>query len=170
MICTVNLDVPFSQREKYVIASTITCLVADSPKGSQFIIDAFRELHVDPYEMRRIVPEIVEAEGQEGFFKIISTMSSNKKKVAQQYFSKALTDGDGSKNPEAILIFQTLLNRCGLADATAEVPNRNNRIFNIRLDNSVKSISRSAACHLSSVIANGIIFSGNNDIVIYKTI
>ena len=164
-INTVKLNVPFTQKEKYVIAANLTCLVADTPKGNQFICDAFQELNIDHYEMRRIIPEIVETEGQDGFFRIISTMSSNKKKVAQQYFGKALIDGDGKDKPDAILIFQTLVERCGLRDATVEVPIRN---INVRLDSSVKSISRAAACHLSSVIANGIMLAQNNDVVIYK--
>ena len=164
-INTVKLNVPFTQKEKYVIAANLTCLVADTPKGNQFICDAFQELNIDHYEMRRIIPEIVETEGQDGFFRIISTMSSNKKKVAQQYFGKALIDGDGKDKPDAILIFQTLVERCGLRDATVEVPIRN---INVRLDSSVKSISRTAACHLSSVIANGIMLAQNNDVVIYK--
>lgn len=165
MICTIKLDIPFTQKEKYVIAANLTCLVADTSKGNQFIYDAFQELNIDHYEMRRIIPEIVETEGQDGFFRIISAMSSNKKKVAQQYFSKALIDGDGKDKPDAILIFQTLLERCGLKDATVEVPMRN---INVRLDNSVKSISRTAAYHLSSVITNGIMLSQNNDVIIYK--
>lgn len=167
-INTVKLDAPFTKKEKYVIASTLTCLVADTPKGNQFICNAFQELSVDHYEMRRIIPEIVETEGQDGFFRIISTMSSNKKKVAQQYFGKALIDGEGKNKPDAVLIFQTLLNRCGLADATVEVPTTNNKFINVRLDHSVKSISRTAACHLSSVIANGIMLAQNKDVVIYK--
>ena len=167
-INTVKLDAPFTQKEKYVIASTLTCLVADTPKGNQFICDAFQELNVDHYEMGRIIPEIVETEGQDGFFRIINTMNSNKKKVAQQYFAKALIDGDGKNKPDAILIFQTLLNRCGLADATIEVPTANNNFINVRLDSSVKSISRSAAYHLSSIIANGVMLSQNNDAIIYK--
>lgn len=92
-------------------------------------------------------------------------MSNNKKKVAQQYFGKALIDGDGKNNPNAVLIFQTLLDRCGLRDAIVEVPMSN---INVRLDSSVKSITRTAACHLSSVIANGIMLAQNNDVVIYK--
>ena len=84
-INTVKLNVPFTQKEKYVIAANLTCLVADTPKGNQFICDAFQELNIDHYEMRRIIPEIVETEGQDGFFRIISTMSSNKKKVASQF-------------------------------------------------------------------------------------
>ena len=151
-INTVKLNVPFTQKEKYVIAANLTCLVADTPKGNQFICDAFQELNIDHYEMRRIIPEIVETEGQDGFFRIISTMSSNKKKVAQQYFGKALIDGDGKDKPDAILIFQTLVERCGLRDATVEVPIRN---INVRLDS-------------SSVIANGIMLAQNNDVVIYK--
>lgn len=161
-INTVKLDVPFTKKEKYVIAANLTCLVADTAKGNQFLCDAFQELNIDHYEMRRIIPEIVETEGQDGFFRIISAMSSNKKKVAQQYFGKALIDGDGKNKPDAVLIFQTLLDRCGLRDATIEVP------MNIRLDSSVKSISRVAAYHLSSVIANGIIMSQSNEVVIYK--
>ena len=164
-INTVKLDVPFTQKEKYVIAANLTCLVADTPKGNQFICDAFRELNIDHYEMRRIIPEIVETEGQDGFFRIINEMSSNKKKVAQQYFGKALIDGDGKEKPDAILIFQTLLDKCGLRDATVEVPMSN---INVRLDSSVKSISRTAAYHLSSVIANGVMLSQNNDVIIYK--
>lgn len=164
-INTVKLNVPFTQKEKYVIASTLTCLVADTQKGNQFICDAFQELNVDHYEMRRIIPEIVEKEGQDSFFRIIDTMSRNKKKVAQQYFGKALIDGDGKNKPDAILIFQTLVERCGLRDAAVEVPIRN---INVRLDGSVKSISRTAAYHLSSVIANGIMLSQNNNIIIYK--
>lgn len=161
-INTVELDVPFTQKEKYVIAANLTCLVADTTKGNQFLCDAFQELNIDHYEMRRIIPEIVETEGEDGFFRIISAMSSNKKKVAQQYFGKALIDGDGKDKPDAVFIFQTLLDRCGLRDATTEVS------LNIRLDNSVKSISRVAAYHLSSVIANGIMLSKNNEIIIYK--
>lgn len=164
-INTVKLDVPFTQKEKYVIAANLTCLVADTPKGHQFICDAFQELNIDHYEMRIIIPEIVETEGQDGFFRIIGEMSNNKKKVAQQYFGKALIDGDGKNNPNAVLIFQTLLNRCGLRDAIVEVPMNN---INVRLDSSVKSITRTAACHLSSVIANGIMLAQNNEVVIYK--
>lgn len=164
-INTIKLDVPFTKKEKYVIAANLTCLVADTPKGNQFIYDAFQELNIDHYEMRRIIPEIVKTEGQDGFFRIISAMSSNKKKVAQQYFGKALIDGDGKNTPNAVLIFQTLLDRCGLRDAIVEVPMSN---INVRLDSSVKSITRTAACHLSSVIANGIMLAQNNDVVIYK--
>lgn len=40
--------------------------------------------------------------------------------------------------------------------------------LNIRLDSSVRSISRTAAYHLSSVIANGVMLSQNNDVTIYK--
>lgn len=167
-INTVKLDVPFTQKEKYVIASILTCLVADTPQGNQFICDAFQELNIDHFEMRRIIPEIVETEGQEGFFRIIGIMSSNKKKVAQQYFGKAIIDGGGKAKSDAILIFQTLLDRCGLRDATMEVPKNDGCLINVRLDSSVKSISRIAAYHLSSVIANGIMMSQNNDVVIYK--
>ena len=167
-INTVKLDVPFTQKEKYVIASTLTCLVADTAKGNLFICDAFQELNIDHYEMERIIPEIIETEGQDGFFRIIGAMSSNKKKAAQQYFSKALIDGDGKDKPDAILIFQTLLDRCGLKDATLEFPINNCNPINVRLDSSVKSISRTAAYHLSSVIANGILLSQNNDVIIYK--
>lgn len=95
-------------------------------------------------------------------------MNSNKKKVVQQFFSKALIDGEGKNKPDAILIFQTLLNRCGLADARVDVSTNNNSFINIRLDCSVKSISRTAAYHLSSVIANGIMLSQNSEIIIYK--
>lgn len=168
MINTVKLDAPFTQKEKSVIASTLTCLVADTPKGNQFISDAFLELNVDPYEMGRIVQEIVETEGQEGFFRIIGAMSNNKKKVAQQYFGKAIIDGEGKNKSEAVLIFQILLDRCGLRDATVEVPVNNSSLINIILDNSVKSISRTAAYHLSSVIANGMKLSQNNNVTIYK--
>lgn len=163
MICSIRLDIPFTQKEKCVIASTLTCLVADTPKGSQFICDAFQELNINHYEIGEIVQKIVETEGQEGFFRIISSMSSNKKKVAQQYFGKALIDGDGKAKSDAILIFQTLLNRCGLSDTTVKTP-----AINIELDDSVKSISHSAACHLSSIIANGITLSQNSKITIYK--
>ena len=55
-INTVKLNVPFTQKEKYVIAANLTCLVADTPKGNQFICDAFQELNIDHYEMRRIIP------------------------------------------------------------------------------------------------------------------
>lgn len=163
MICSIRLDIPFTQKEKYIIASTLTCLVADTPKGNQFIYDAFQELNINHYEMGQIVQDIVGTEGQEGFFRIISSMSSNKKKVAQQYFTKALIDGEGQAKSDAILIFQTLLNRCGLSDATVETP-----AISIELDSSVKSISHSAACHLSSVIANGIVLSQNSNATIYK--
>lgn len=168
MICNIKLDVPFTQKEKCVIASTLSCLIDDNAQqGANFLNDAFSELDIDVYEVNNIIPGIVETEGQDGFFRIIRTMSNNKKKVAQQYFSKALLDGGGSKKPDAVLIFRTLLDKCGLADATVEVPTNSNNI-NIRLDDSVKSISRTAACHISSVIANGIILSQNNDVVIYK--
>ena len=118
--------------------------------------------------MRRIIPEIVEKEGQDGFFRIIGSMSINKKKVAQQYFGKAIIDGDGKDKPDAVLIFQTLLDRCGLRDATVDVPINNSNLLNVKLDSSVKSISRIAAYHLSSVIGSGIILSQNNDVIIYK--
>ena len=166
-INTIKLDVPFTQNEKIVIASTITCLVAHTPKGNQFICDAFQELNTDPLDVGRKVQVIVSQYGQDGFFRIINEMSSNKKKVAQQYFSKALIDGGGRDNPEAILVFKTLLDRCGLSDATVEIP-INDSSLNISLDSSVKSISRTAACHLSSVIAMGISLSQNDEIVIYK--
>lgn len=39
---------------------------------------------------------------------------------------------------------------------------------NIHLDSSVKSITRTAAYHLSSAIQNGMLISNNNDITIYK--
>lgn len=65
-------------------------------------------------------------------------------------------------------LINSFLNRCGLVDATVEVPTTNNNFINIKLDNSVKSISRTAAYHLSSVIANGAILSQNNDVIIYK--
>lgn len=55
-----------------------------------------------------------------------------------------------------------------MADATAEVPTSNNIFINVRLDHSVKSISRTAAYHLSSTIANGVMLSQNNDVIIYK--
>ena len=168
MINTIRLDEPFTQKEKYVIASTLTCLIADTSKGNQFIYDVFQELDVDPYEMKTVIPEIVKTEGQEGFFRIINAMNSNKKKVVQQYFSKALIDGEGENKPDAILIFQTLLNRCGLADVRVEVSTNNNSFINIKLDCSVKSISRTAAYHLSSIIANGIMLSQNNNVIIYK--
>ena len=141
MINTIKLDEPFTQKEKYVIASTLTCLIASTSKGNQFIYDAFQELKVDPYEMEIVIPEIVKTEGQDGFFRIINEMNGNKKKVVQQYFSKALIDGEGKNKPDAILIFQTLLNRCGLADASVDVSMNNNGFINIRLDSSVKSIS-----------------------------
>lgn len=168
MINTIRLDEPFTQKEKYVIASTLTCLIANTSKGNQFIYDAFQELNIDPDEMEIVIPEIVKTEGQDGFFRIISAMNSNKKKVVQQFFSKALIDGEGKNKPDAILIFQTLLNRCGLADARVDVSTNNNSFINIRLDCSVKSISRTAAYHLSSVIANGIMLSQNSEIIIYK--
>lgn len=168
MISTIGLDEPFTQKEKYVIASTLTCLIANTSKGNQFIYDAFQELNIDPDEMEIVIPEIVKTEGQDGFFRIISAMNSNKKKVVQQFFSKALIDGEGKNKPDAILIFQTLLNRCGLADARVDVSTNNNSFINIRLDCSVKSISRTAAYHLSSVIANGIMLSQNSEIIIYK--
>lgn len=168
MINTIRLDEPFTQKEKYVIASTLTCLIANTSKGNQFIYDAFQELNIDPDEMEIVIPEIVKTEGQDGFFRIISAMNSNKKKVVQQFFSKALIDGEGKNKPDAILIFQTLLNRCGLADARMDVSTNNNSFINIRLDCSVKSISRTAAYHLSSVIANGIMLSQNSEIIIYK--
>lgn len=38
----------------------------------------------------------------------------------------------------------------------------------IRLDSSVKSISHSAACHLSSVIANGLMMAQNASAIIYN--
>ena len=95
-------------------------------------------------------------------------MNGNKKKVVQQYFIKALIDGEGKNKPDAILIFQTLLNRCGLADASVDVSMNNNGFINIRLDSSVKSISRTAAYHLSSVISNGMMLSQNSEIIIYK--
>jgi hypothetical protein len=47
MINTIKLDEPFTQKEKYVIASTLTCLIASTSKGNQFIYDAFQELKVD---------------------------------------------------------------------------------------------------------------------------
>ena len=169
MICTIKLDVPFTQKEKYVIASILTCLAdTNTPKGQHFISTAFQELNIDIFEMNRIVPEIVESQGQDALFGIIRAMNSNKKKVAQQYFGKALIDGDGKNNQEATLIFHSLLETCGLADANINIPTINNKVVNIRLDSSVKSISRTAAYHLSSVIANGIILSNNNNVVIYK--
>ena len=167
-INTVKLDVPFTQEEKNVIASTLTCLVADNPKGNQFISDAFQELNIDPHELIIWTKVSTNLYRQDYFLRIIGEMSNNKKKVAQQYFGKALIDGDGKNNPNAVLIFQALLNRCGLADATVEVPTTNNKFINVRLDHSVKSISRTAACHLSSVIANGIMLAQNKDVVIYK--
>ena len=162
MICTIKLDIPFTQEEKDVIASILTCLVADTSKGNQFISDAFRELNIDYCNMIIRIKVIANLYKQDYFFKIIGEMSNNKKKAAQQYFGKALIEGGGKDKPDAVLIFQTLLDRCGLRDATIEVP------LNIRLDNSVKSISRVAAYHLSSVIANGMMISQNNDVVIYK--
>ena len=118
--------------------------------------------------MEKIIPQIVETEGQDGFFRIIGTMSSNKKKVAQQYFCKALIDGEGKTKSDAVLVFQTLLDRCGLRDATIEAPLNSSCLINVRLDHSVESISRTAACHLSSVIANGMLLSQNNNVTIYK--
>lgn len=167
-INTVKLDVPFTPKEKYIIASTLTCLIADTPNGNKFISDAFQELNIDLYEMEKIIPQIVETEGQDGFFRIIGTMSSNKKKVAQQYFCKALIDGEGKTKSDAVLVFQTLLDRCGLRDATIEAPLNSSCLINVRLDHSVESISRTAACHLSSVIANGMLLSQNNNVTIYK--
>lgn len=167
-INTVKLDVPFTQEEKDVIASTLTCLVADTPKGNQFICNAFQELNIDHYKMKIRIKVMANLYKQDYFFRIIGEMSSNKKKVAQQYFGKALIDGDGKNNPDAILIFQTLLNRCGLRDTALETPINNRNLMNISLDNSVRSISHTAAYHLSSVIANGIILSQNSEIIIYK--
>lgn len=167
MINTIKLDVPFTQEEKDVIALFITCLVADTTKGNQFICDAFQELNIDPYKIGIRIKVMTNLYKQDYFLRIIGEMSSNKKKAAQQYFSKAIIDGDGKNNPDAILIFQTLLNRCGLADARVDV-STNNNFINIRLDCSVKSISRTAAYHLSSVIANGIMLSQNSEIIIYK--
>lgn len=86
MINTIRLDEPFTQKEKYVIASTLTCLIADTSKGNQFIYDVFQELDVDPYEMKTVIPEIVKTEGQEGFFRIINAMNSNKKKSCTTIF------------------------------------------------------------------------------------
>ena len=164
-INTVTLNAPFTQEEKNVIASTLTCLVADTPKGNQFISDAFQELNIDPHELIIWTKVSANLYRQDYFLRIIGEISNNKKKVAQQYFGKALIDGDGKNNPNAVLIFQTLLDRCGLRDAIVEVPMSN---INVRLDSSVKSITRTAACHLLSVIANGIMLAQNNDVVIYK--
>ena len=94
-INTVKLDVPFTQEEKDVIASTLTCLVADTPKGNQFICNAFQELNIDHYKMKIRIKVMANLYKQDYFFRIIGEMSSNKKKVAQQYFGKALIDGDG---------------------------------------------------------------------------
>lgn len=164
----VKLDAPFTQDEKDVIASTLTCLVADTPKGNQFICDAFQELNIEPYKLALSIKVKTNLFGQDYFFRIIDEMSSNKKKVAQQYFGKALINGEGKNNPDSVLLFQTLLDRCGLRDATVEVPVNSSSFINVRLDSSVKSISRTAAYHLSSVIANGMMMSQNNDVIIYK--
>lgn len=55
-----------------------------------------------------------------------------------------------------------------IEDATIEAPLNNSCLINVRLDHSVESVSRSAACHLSSVIANGMFLSQNNDVTIHK--
>lgn len=88
MINTIKLDEPFTQKEKYVIASTLTCLIASTSKGNQFIYDAFQELKVDPYEMEIVIPEIVKTEGQDGFFRIINEMNGNKKKLYNNILAK----------------------------------------------------------------------------------
>ena len=86
------MDVPFTQEEKNVIASTLTCLVADNPKGNQFISDAFQELNIDPHELIIWTKVSTNLYRQDYFLRIIGEMSNNKKKVAQQYFGKALID------------------------------------------------------------------------------
>lgn len=116
-INTIKLDVPFTEKEKYVIASTLTCLVADTSQGNQFIVEAFQELNIDLHSMELIVPRLVEIGGEELFFRTIDAMSNNKKKVAQQYFGKALIEGGGKYKSDSVLIYQTLLDRCGLSDS-----------------------------------------------------
>lgn len=80
------------------------------------------------------------------------------KKLIENIFSTAIQRGANANNPNVSMLYKNALSQF--------LPTTINA--NIHLDSSVKSITRTAAYHLSSAIQNGMLISNNSNVTIYK--
>ncbi|HBC20588.1 MAG TPA: hypothetical protein DC009_00460 [Porphyromonadaceae bacterium] len=107
-----------------------------------------------------IVENLANLQGPQFVDNIIRGLSSDDKRKAIEIIQYAYNNG-GNGSFEETMVYNELMTKFN-------VRGEGYRNLNIRLDDSVRSISLSAACHLSSIISMGVAMSHGNSVVIYK--
>lgn len=154
-----------TNRQKALVVSFSGSLIADDCPDSELILqEIMGDLNLTMFDLERevlVLNHLVEWQGMR-IFDDFKSMPQYDKNAVQKAVMKAFYKGGNNNNPATIMLLKEMLSHCGIESAPMPLA------LNVRLDNSVKSISCTAAYHLSSVIANGIALSQNNDIIICK--
>lgn len=162
-----NNNLTDMQKGLTVIFASI--IMDESPSSNTLLANIMDELNISEFELDRnvkVLQTIIDLQGERSLQKL-KNISHDDKILIRSIFDKALRLGGLSNDSGTIMTYSEILNQAGLTQITGTTI-RTSLSLNICLDSSVKSISRTAACHLSSVIANGIMLAQNNDVVIYK--
>lgn len=92
-------------------------------------------------------------------FSQLKNLSQSDKNAVEKALATAIQSGVNANNPNVVMLYKN-----AISQFSQNAPIK----ANIRLDSSVKSITRTAAYHLSSAIQNGMLISGNYEATIYK--
>lgn len=151
-----------SLNKSIVVSIASTLIDEDSPSAEatmERVMDIM-EINFKTYESNlHTLEQLMNTVGL-GILKTIKGYSNYNKGFVKRAIDYAFEYGGNRSNPEVLVIYNQLLTGIGFE------PIANN--IRIRLDNSVKSITETAAFHLSGVISNGISFSRSTNITIYK--
>lgn len=151
-----------SLNKSIVVAIASTLIDEDSPIAESTLLKVLEimELTFNNYESNLHAVGLLMNNVGLRVLNTIKTFSRKDKEYVKRAINYAFEHGGNKSNPETRVIYNQILTGIGFE------PQANN--IQIKLDSSVKSITRSAAYHLSGVISNGISFSRSNNITIYK--
>lgn len=127
------------------------------------------DLNISEFEFDRnviIIQKLIDLQGEKALHQL-KDVSYNDKILILSIFDRALHLGGLSNDQDTIMTYNEILKQADLFQISRTTVKTSTSV-NIHLDSSVKSITRTAAYHLSSAIQNGMLISNNNDITIYK--
>lgn len=160
---TYELHCNLSDLQKTIIVSLSTVLIdSESSEAESILNDVMEiiELEVNNFNSNIKVVESMMSQSGMGILNDLKTISKADKEYINRTLRYALDNGNLEFDAETLLFYNQILSTLGLRTI--------NDVFNIELDSSIKSITKVAAYHLSSVIANGISLSKSNMIRIHK--
>ncbi len=153
-----------NKTQKTAIISIVSTVVAEeSPYAERVLLTAMDRLGLSMFEIeseQSVLAQLANVQGPQFVDNIIRGLSSDDKRKAIEIIQYAYNNA-GNGNFEETMAYNEIM-------AKFNVRGEGYQTLNIRLDDSVRSISRSAACHLSGIIANGVAMSLGNSVVIYK--